>query len=75
MHCLDIKTLADRRFETNLTLLSRLIDGVIGSTELLTQINFEVPNFNACHMYLFPFIYMQHQLFKKLCWVCLVVGL
>ena len=53
---LGFKTLADRRFEANLTFLSRFIDGVIDSTELLTQINFKVSTFNAHHMYLYSLL-------------------
>jgi len=66
MHRLGINTLADRRLETNLTFLRRPIDSIIDAPELLTQINFKVPTFNARHMYLLVFFtYMQHQLFKK----------
>jgi len=53
MHQLSLNTLADRRLETNLTFLKRLIDGLIESSELFTQINFKVPSFYAHHT--FPF--------------------
>ena len=52
MYHLGFKTLDNRKFEANLTFLSRLIN----STEILIQINFKVPTFNTCHIHLFSLL-------------------
>lgn len=53
LHQIGLNTLAYRRLETNMTFLRRIIDELINSLELLTQINFKVPSFHIRHIYIF----------------------